>query len=109
VRTVILQRVWTLVVGQFVALEGPISGSGTLEATVEWTLATNDVDIYVTTDACSEQTFALFQCTFLASADSATTKPEHVSLSVTAGAYRVWVVNLGPTEEAGTVEVAITQ
>lgn len=84
------------------------SGSGTLDATANWTFASNDVDIYITNTSCAN--VFLGSCPFLAKADSTTAKPERVTLNVSAGnTYRVWVVNFGPGTESGTLEVGLTR
>jgi hypothetical protein len=113
-RQIVTQSNWTLVPGAWqsgdVSITGASSTKGTLDAVVEWTFATNDVDIYVTATACTPDMFVLQRCAYAAKADSATTKPERVSFSVSGGdTYRVWVVNFGPTNESGTLEVGLTR
>jgi hypothetical protein len=86
------------------------AGTGTLDATVEWTFAANDVDLYVTATACTAEMFANDRCAFKAKADSSTTKPERVSFGVSAGdTYRFWIVNYGPQRESGTFVAGLTQ
>ena len=113
VRSVISQRGWQLDVLEYLMLDVSITGSGgtaTVDATAEWTFATNDVDIYVTNTSCTVEMLVLDACPYVAKADSATTKPERVSFSVSAAtSYRFWIVNFGPTRESGTLEVALTQ
>jgi hypothetical protein len=53
--------------------------------------------------------FLLDQCSRLATAESTIAKPERLSLSVTTGSYRFWIVNWGPTNESGTIQVGLTQ
>jgi len=106
VRTVVLQDGWSAGVFEFVLWEGTVSGSGTLDGTVQWTFASNDVDLAVSDTTCTEAAFPF--CTFLAEATSTTAKPERVSLTVSAGTYRFWVLNLGPERESGTLEIGLT-
>ena len=95
-RAVITEQGWQLeafdLTGVDISITG--SGTGTVEATVEWTFATNDVDIYVTATACTAGQVAFDLCAYKAKADSATAKPERVSFSVSPGdSYRFWIVN----------------
>jgi hypothetical protein len=111
-RTTIGHRDWAL--DPFDALGVDISitgvGTGTLEATVEWTFGTNDVDVYVTAAACTPEMFAAEACSYKVKADSQTTKPEKVSYGVSAGDnYRFWIVNFGPQRESGALEAILIQ
>ena len=113
-RQIVAQQNWTLEAADAVYADVTITGSstakGTLDAIVQWTFATNDVDIYVTAIACTGEMFANQRCSYAAKADSPTTKPERVSFSVSGGdSYRFWVVNFGPTNESGTLEVGLTR
>jgi hypothetical protein len=86
------------------------SGSGSVDATVEWTFASNDVDIYVTAVTCTPEMFATERCAYKAKADSGTTKPERVSFGVSAGdKHRFWIVNFGPQRESGTFVATLTR
>ncbi len=111
-RQIVTQLNWELEAGGFRGADISITSSGatkgTLDAVVEWTLATNDINIYVTATACTPEMFASQLCSYAAKADSRTTKPERVSFSVTGGSYRIWFVNFGPTNESGTLEVGLT-
>ena len=113
VRSVVSQRGWQLDVLEFLMTDISITGSGgtaTVDATVEWTFATNDVDLYVTNTSCTVEMLILDGCAYVARANSATAKPERVSFSVSAAtSYRFWILNFGPTRESGTFEVAMTQ
>jgi hypothetical protein len=111
-RATIGHKDWTLdpfdAVGVDVSITGV--GTGTLEATVEWTFGTNDVDVYVTATGCTPEMFASQACSYRVKADSQTTKPERVSYSVSAGDnYRFWIVNFGPQRESGTFEAILIQ
>jgi len=114
-RNVISQEEWQL--GALELFQADLSltgGSGgaaaTVDATVDWTFPSNDVDMYVTSTSCTTQAFVQETCTYVARADTPTAKPERVAFTVTAaGNYRFWVVNFGPAAESGTLEIAITQ
>jgi hypothetical protein len=111
-RTTVTEQGWALepLDAASVDIEITGSGSGSLDATVEWTFASNDVDIYVTAVACTPDMFAAERCSYKTKADSGTTKPERVSFSVSAGdKYRFWVVNFGPQRESGTFSATLTR
>ncbi len=87
------------------------TATGTLAVTVDWTFASNDVDIYLTrgTDPCTVDEFNSGRCEFLAFSESFTAKPEKVSATgATAGPYTLYIGNRGPTEEAVSYQVVLT-
>jgi hypothetical protein len=111
-RSIITEHGWGLDPLAFDAVDISITGagSGTVDATVEWTFASDDVDIYVTATACTPEMFANERCAYKAKADGETTKPERVSFSVSGGdTYRFWIVNFGPQRESGTFVAGLTQ
>jgi uncharacterized protein YfaP (DUF2135 family) len=112
-RSVVLQAGWELAAGQFNGYEATFTGgtvSATVDVTVQWTYAANDVDVFVTTTACTSDAFAAGGCSYVAKADGTATKPERLSFALTAsGTYRVYVANFGPGQESGTLEIGITQ
>jgi hypothetical protein len=114
-RSIITQQGWTLEVEQYHGFEltftvtGSGAGTATMDATVEWTFASNDIDIYLTTTACTAEAFASLSCSYVAKADGLS-KPERITFTLTAaGTYRLWIVNFGPGRESGTLEVGLTQ
>jgi hypothetical protein len=87
-----------------------LSAAGDLDAVVNWTFASNNVNLYLTSTSCSETQFAVVQCTILRSTEGQGGKPRTLTASgLSAGTYRVWVVNLGNTAESGSVEVGVTR
>jgi len=81
---------------------------GTLQITVDWSSATDDLDIVLSNPACDIVAFASGLCKVLAS-ERTNVKPEHISMATTATSYRLFVVNMGPQAESGTVTVKVTQ
>jgi hypothetical protein len=82
---------------------------GTLEATVDWTFATNDLDVYLTPGSCTFTQLTANQCTMLAFSESVTAKPERVrATNVAVGAYTLWVANAGPGDETLSYQVVFT-
>jgi hypothetical protein len=92
-------------------LDVQVNVTGTLTATSDWTFSSNDLDIFVTSNTCTQFTHTglfLGRCTTLGRAVSATAKPERLVVNVTPGVVRVWVANFGPNTESGTLQVTVT-
>jgi hypothetical protein len=107
------------VIGNFTFSLGPIalsqpvditvSGTGSMDATVQWSFASNDVDLYLTDRNCNATTiFQIPSCNVLARADSFTNKPEVIRQNLSTGVYRLFVYNDGPGSESGTLVVGFT-
>jgi len=110
VRTIVGQQNWTAGVLETPNFDVTLGAAGNMDATVQWTFASNDVDIYVTSTSCASGADLLAnRCTLLAKADGTTSKPERLSMQASAGVFRIWVVNFGPTRESGTLEVGVTR
>jgi hypothetical protein len=92
-------------------LDFTVPSTGTLDADFSWTFASNDVDIYLTTQSCPSVAALTTPggCTILAS-DQTLQKPAHFSFTVTqAGGARFWVVNFGSSNESGSGTVRLTR
>ena len=90
-------------------VEVTVSGTGTMDATVQWTFAANDVDLFLTDRNCNATSiFNLGNCNVMARADSFTNKPEVIRQTLSTGVYRLWVYNDGPGSESGTLAVGFT-
>lgn len=86
------------------------TGAGTVDATAQWTLATNDIDLYLTDRNCNATSFVtLASCTVLAQANAVTTKPEVINQQLSAGVYRLFVHNFGPGSDGGTLVIGFTR
>ena len=73
-----------------------------MDATVQWSFASNDVDLYLTDRNCNATTiFQIPSCNVLARADSFTNKPEVIRQNLSTGVYRLFVYNDGPGSESG--------
>ena len=93
-----------------------ISATGvTAEFEANWTFASNDIDIFVTSTACSTSSYVtLFNqtggCASLARGTS-TSRPERTSVALSPGTYRVYVGSsaLSTSAESGTLVVTLRQ
>jgi hypothetical protein len=83
--------------------------AGALEAIADWTYATNDVDVAITRNDCSFDSFEAGQCEILAMTISTTAKPERARVeNAVAGTYTLFVANFGPSEESISYQVILT-
>jgi hypothetical protein len=90
-------------------IEFAIPRAGTLNATVDWTFATNQVIVAMTTDACNDFLGA-FQgtCSNIGSPIRGTSKPKVATGTVNqAGRGRLWLANLG-SDESVAVQITLT-
>jgi hypothetical protein len=86
------------------------TASGTLGVEVNWTFATNDVDIFLArgNDPCTEETFDDRSCV-IAAEESSSMKPERLTVpNLAAGTYTLYVVNFGDTDESVAYQVTLT-
>ena len=82
------------------------SSTGTIEATVDWTFATDDVDIYLVRGTCTLDQFNTSTCPFVTFSQSASTKPERISAgNQAAGSYNLYIGNRGPAQESVSFQI----
>jgi hypothetical protein len=93
------------------------SSAGTWEATVDWTLATNTLWMYVANGSCTVAQFAsddcpdtaACACQFTVRSEVATPKPRVLTIPGAAGGTRTLiVVNVGPREDTSSYTVRLT-
>lgn len=81
---------------------------GGIRITVDWTLAENDIDIYLTAGQCDFDQFAGGQCQLITFSDSTTAKPERLAVTrSTPGTYTLVIVNNGPGDEQIAYQVVL--
>ncbi len=83
---------------------------GTMDATLDWSNAANQLDFYATDGRCPGfPDLQAGRCTVLARAEGAG-KPKRVTFSNTAAnaVYNFWIYNRGTTIESGAVEIGVT-
>jgi hypothetical protein len=82
--------------------------AGRLDATVDWTFATNDVDVLLTRGNCTFEQLDAGACDIAVFSVSETAKPEKVSLTgAAAGSYTLFIGNEGPTDEGVSYQVVL--
>ena len=83
--------------------------TGAFDATVDWTFAANDVDVFLARGNCSFEQFVQDQCAIAAGSMSTTAKPERIRLAnQPAGTYTLGVVNFGPGDESVAYQLVFT-
>jgi hypothetical protein len=82
--------------------------AGTLDITLDWTFAANDLDIVLVRGDCSFDDFIAELCPAIASSFSTTAKPEKVRFpGAAAGAYTFFVGNNGPADESASYQILL--
>jgi hypothetical protein len=85
------------------------SATGTIDATVDWTFTTDNVEIYIVRGTCTVDQFNNRTCPFIAFSESPSAKPEKVTASNQApGSFNLYIGNRGPAEEAVSYQVFLT-
>ena len=87
------------------------TASGTVGVEVNWTFATNDVDIFLArgNEPCTLETFNDRSCGFIATEESASMKPERLTVpNLAAGTYTLYVANFGDTDESVAYQITLT-
>ncbi len=88
--------------------------SGDLQAVVDWTFASNDLDVLLVRgggNPCLNPNDRIdFDiCTVLVAASSTTTKPERLGMSgLSAGTYTLYIWNHGPSTESLSYQILLT-
>jgi hypothetical protein len=83
--------------------------AGALDVTVDWTYATNDVDVLIAKGTCDADQLEANQCAILTYSISTTAKPEKAHAdSADAGAYTLFVENTGDRDDAVSFQVVLT-
>jgi hypothetical protein len=94
-----------------VSIDFAIPGAGTVAATVDWTFASSEVWVAMTTTACDDVVAAfLGQCSHIGVPNnSSTMKPKTVSGTVAqGGAGRLWIANFATVDESMAVQITHT-
>jgi hypothetical protein len=111
VRSVVVQGTFTGLGPLVLGIVPPFttSAAGTLDVQVDWTFASNDVDVYLARGSCSFEQFVSQRCDLAAFSESATAKPERLTVpNAAAGMYTLLIGNLGPGDESLSYVVGLT-
>jgi hypothetical protein len=86
----------------------PVTSSGRLDITVDWTFATTPIGVYVVTaGSCPIETFNAGTCTFLVRSET-TAKPRKASANASAGNYELLVANFSDQDESVSGQVVLS-
>ena len=86
-----------------------ITQAGTLEIIVDWTFASNDLDIVLFSGNCTPALITSSGCPVITATTSVTAKPERLTTNVNPGSYTIGVTNFGNTNESGVGQVFLTR
>jgi hypothetical protein len=118
VRTVLGSGSTALAVEEFVVVSFATTAAGALDATVDWTFASNLLLMYITQGDCTVEQFAedvcpddpACACRIAVRSENPFVKPRVLSLaSAAAGPYTLIVWNLGPEDESISFQVGLTR
>ncbi len=87
------------------------TATGTIGVTVDWTFATNDVDVALArgTDPCTLEQLNNDTCPFLGFSASTTAKPDTLSVpNLEDESYTLYIPNSGPTDESVGFQITLT-
>jgi hypothetical protein len=108
--TVVVQGSGPLLAGFAAVVPFSTNATGRLEVVLDWTFASNDLDIGIFRGACSVQQFNAGQCVAIASAESTINKPERLTIpDFPPGSYTLGLGNFGPGSEGYSYQVTLTR
>ena len=87
------------------------TSTGTVAVTVNWTSASNDVDLFLVRGnaPCTLASFIDRSCGFVVTAETLTAKPEKLSApNLAPGTYTLYIANFGETDEVVSCEILLT-
>jgi len=85
------------------------TSTGTIEATVDWTFASDNVEVYLVRGSCTVDQFNDLTCPFVAFSESPTAKPERIrATNQGPGSFNLYIGNRGPDEEAVSFQIFLT-
>jgi hypothetical protein len=79
---------------------------GTLDITVDWTSAANDVQVYLARGDCAFERFINGLCTVVAYSES-TAKPERLTVTAAMGRHTLGIGNAGDGDDSVTLRVVL--
>jgi hypothetical protein len=86
-----------------------VPNAGTVQVSFDWTFASSDIDLVVTTANCPDGVTAyLGNCATLGQ-DKGFTKPARAQFNSSAQTIRVFVYNFAPVQESGVLNVLLTR
>lgn len=87
-------------------------GPGNLVVTADWTVASNDIDIFISrgTGPCTAESLKDHSCGFVGSGESLTAKPEALLIAeLPAGRYTLHVVNSGAAADSVSCYIVLSR
>ena len=86
------------------------TAQGTIEAIVDWTFSSNDINIEINRGRCDCALSTANACPLEAISTNTSAKPERLTVrNLAAGDYTLLVLNFGPSPESGSYQVILTR
>ena len=84
--------------------------AGRVDVTVDWTLASSSIGVYIVQVAvgCDLQQLSAQACNFVVASPPSAVKPRKVSVPVSAGPYQLLIANFTSNQEAVTAQVVLS-
>ena len=107
-RSVIQARSGSLPARTFVRNVFTTPSSGTLDITVDWTVASSPIGVYVARQACAVDDFNAGACNFVTISETSQ-KPRKITLpGFGAGTYELLIANFATVDESASYEIGLT-
>lgn len=103
-RETIMQANFTARRGGFASATFSTTRAGTLSVVVDWSDARNDIDLALVNPPC-DPAGNLSGCVFFGSDTNKVGKPAQVVVSSSPNSYRVVILNFGPNDDGGVLNV----
>lgn len=85
------------------------ASTGTIDLTVDWTIPSDGIHVYLAANTCSLDEINGGTCRFLLDSPPSSVKPRLLSTpGAAAGAYTLYIGNRGPEEESVSWQVGLT-
>jgi hypothetical protein len=85
-----------------------ISQAGSVDFSADWISPLNDIDIALASGACTSSQLSAGTCTFAGLEESATLKPEQMTLALSAGSYTPLLGNFSNGDETISYRIVFT-
>jgi hypothetical protein len=94
----------------YIAIFDPftISQAGSVDFSADWTSSLNDIDIALASGSCTSSELSAGTCTFAGTEESATLKPEQMTLALSAGPYTPLLGNFSNGDETIAYRIVFT-
>jgi hypothetical protein len=98
-----------LPVNNLLLVQFTTGAKGSLDVTVDWTIASDSIHLYVSANICTVDQINNSTCTYLIESPPSPVKPRVVTVNnVAAGNYTLYIGNRGPATESVSWQIGLT-